>query len=260
MLENERSFASLFAETVRLNNSTLYFNESLSEDPVFNHLVLDDSLLSDENVDRLTCEKAFEQANQTSRSLSIPLTLFIEDFWRNSTLVEEIAIDSGFRVIERMHILSKPIADLAACPSGSESGEVRVFLTTDATLWNRVFMESFSIPEQWGPELLRRVKEIIRADSAALVLATLGSSGAVGCTLLHEKPEGVMGVYCVGTIFSARSRGVARAMMRASENIAREAGCTVMVIQTLERDNVTGMYVDKFGYTINFSRNLLSRS
>jgi len=51
MLLNERSFDKLFCDVSSTNRFDVYYNRSFSDDPVFNHVVIDDSIL--ESIDEL---------------------------------------------------------------------------------------------------------------------------------------------------------------------------------------------------------------
>ena len=45
MLLNERSFDKLFCDVSSTNRFDLYYNQNFADDPVFNHAVVDDSIL-----------------------------------------------------------------------------------------------------------------------------------------------------------------------------------------------------------------------
>ncbi|MHB8568434.1 MAG: GNAT family N-acetyltransferase [Nitrososphaerales archaeon] len=250
LLKNENSFDGLFCNKKRLVDSTIYYNANFSDDPVFNHIILDDVLLNHP----AEIESALLAAIEGAESLSLPATLFVEDFWENSKHVQAAAIDSGFRIIEQMKILSKQVRTKS---KGNHPHGIHVRTTTDIDEWNNVFSESYVLPHAWNEELLKRERSIVDNQLAILLLATLDETPA-GCMLLREEPKGLIGVYCVGTVPKMRSKGVARAMMDASEEAAREADCKEVVLQTVASDNVTPMYL-RLGYEQLFQRNVLQR-
>ncbi len=255
-MRNERSFDLLFCDRLNLANSTIFFNPAFAEDPVFNHIVLDDSILegksSQENEIFLS---ELSAAGEELRHYSIRPTLFMEHFWVASKNLLEMAIDSDFRIIEQMNILSKSMREKSEPISAPQSVDVRA--TSEIEAWNNVFTASYEIPDRWNEELLSREKDIVANQSAILAIASVEEDPS-GCILLKEEPEGILGVYCVGTLPEKRGRGVARALLSFSEVHAREIGAETITLQTLVRDNVTPMYL-KLGYASEFERNVLQR-
>ena len=272
LLANERSFDGLFCETVELGRATLLYNSNFLGDPVFNHVKLSEDLMSDGEVRIEEFEEVLQEIDEVSRRLSLKsITLFLEDFWANSSRFQTAAVETGYRIVEQMKILSMQVGRTVS--SGEETtpnsrssskNQVSVFETDNVEAWNKVFMRSYQIPEEWKIELLRREKGFLKENgkSTMLLLALEGNekeiSRASGCLLLHEFPAHLMGVYCVGTIPEKRGRGIARKMLEESDLVARRRDCDFLTLQTVASDNVTPMYL-KLGYNLDFERSVLHR-
>jgi GNAT superfamily N-acetyltransferase len=251
LLANECAFDTLFCNVLRKPEYTLYYNAKFSDDPVFNHIVLNESIL-EEDTPELT--SILEDTEMTANDLSVRSTLFVEDFWKNAARVQQVAIASDYRVVEQMNILSKqveePVAPLA-------NPQIVLEETTDVYAWNEVFKRSYQIPDTWNEELIIREDVIVKEEKAILVLSRIRQR-PVGCLLLKREPTEVLGVYCVGTIPEMRSRGIARSMLRFSEVLAADNGCKILTLQTISSDNITPLYL-KMGYKQQYRRNILEK-
>lgn len=251
LLANESAFDSLFCNVLEKSGYILYYNAKFSEDPVFNHILLKESILAN---DCTESSSILADASDAASQLSIRSTLFVEDFWKNSARIQQIAVASDFRVVEQMNILSKTVEKQAVESSYSS---ITVEETADVPTWNEVFKRSYQIPDTWNEELISRENSLVREHNAMLIISKFEAM-PVGCVLLKEEPPRVLGIYCVGTLPEMRSRGIARSMLSYSEALAARNGCKILTLQTITSDNVTSMYL-KMGYKQQYRRNVLEK-
>jgi GNAT superfamily N-acetyltransferase len=256
LLKNERGFHLLFCDMIETEYLALYQNKSFAEDPIFNHFVLKEELLgSQSNLEPNKVRAAIQSAKSKSVELKLSTSIFIENFWPRTNQFEKSAIESGYRITDRMEILSKTIGKEKQNPETSESYTTST--TTDVEEWNDVFMASYSIPTYWKNELFRRESEALNDGRTKFVISRDSrSSRASGCLLTFVLPDSCLGVYCVGTIPELRGKGIARRMLHFAEKIALEHGCNRLTLQTLTSDHVAPMY-KKIGYKTEFERDIL---
>ncbi|MFI5420225.1 MAG: GNAT family N-acetyltransferase [Nitrososphaerales archaeon] len=252
MLANERSFDKLFSDEYKGNNFLFYYNKAFSDDPIFNHAVPAEDTLDSTEVPEDLIEDIFESVKSKAREFDVPASVFLEEFRANVRRFETTGIESGYRVIEKMDALSK---DLVSSIVDNPFEEISVEETRDAETWIDIFMRSFAISQSWKEELQQRGSRLTSDACTTLLLASepKASANISGCLLLHVFPAGCGGIYCVGTIPERRHRGVANALMRKAESLAKEKNCQFTVLQTVNSDGVTPMYL-KLGYLVNFER------
>jgi ribosomal protein S18 acetylase RimI-like enzyme len=255
MLLNERSFDKLFCDVSSTNRFDVYYNRSFSDDPVFNHVVIDDSILgSIDELDRDSLSVLLYEIKSEASAKNVPPTVFVEKFWKIAQRLERAAIEDGYLIAGLMQILSKQVDAV----SNSKEKQAEVIETKNFALWNEVFMRSYSLSPAWESELLRRERVFSNDRSTTLLLARESNSGpaASGCMLLHRIPNDFLGVYCVGTLPQSRHRGIASSMMRKAEDVAASIGCKYLTLQTLANDGVTPLY-QNLGFEIDFERTVL---
>ncbi len=265
LLLNERGFHQLFCDLERSGNLSLYHNENFAEDPIFNHFIIEDALLDSRTYpEQEVVHSIFHEINQVRGKSNSKGSLFMEDFWQNGPRFEKTAIEEGFRISDKMEILSKPVDK----PVRGDNAETRfektrkpiASLTKDVRSWNRVFMDSFSIPKSWEDELLRREGICLDNPDVSFIIAQVNSDSEssfnAGCLLSFVRPSHCCGIYCVGTIPRWRGRGVALEMLEFAHGLATKFGCKMLTLQTLTSDNVSPMY-KKIGYTADFERDIL---
>ena len=254
MLLNERSFDKLFCDVSSTNRFDLYYNRSFSDDPVFNHAVIDDSILeSIGDLDRDSLSVLLYEIKSEASARNVPPTIFVERLWKIAQRLETAAIEDGYVIAGLMQILSK-----AVTASNSDDARIDVIETMDVRLWNKVFMQSYSINPGWESELLKREDMFSNDRSTTLLLAKEFDSelSASGCMLLHRIPNDFLGIYCVGTLQQSRNRGIATSMVRGAEDFAAKIGCKYLTLQTLASDGVTPLY-QNLGFEIDFERTVL---
>lgn len=251
LLSNEEGFGRLFSNYEEFQSFSLYSNPTFSEDPIFNHFVLNERVVEQSSAEVLI--PVIEQLKKISTSLAFKTTVFLENLWNNSSLLGKLAVDNGFRVRDKMEILSKYV--VSKSPIDHEV-EINVRITKDYANWNKIFVSSFEIPESWNEELLSREEAATKNDSLNLILGREpGSDEDRGCLLSFLDESKVMGIYCVGTLPGWRGRGIAKMMMNFVENNARDLGCKLLTLQTINSDGVSPMY-KKMGYRTEFERDI----
>jgi GNAT superfamily N-acetyltransferase len=252
VLQNEFSFDRLFCDVLVGTNYSLYYNAHFSDDPIFNHATISNSILESNEYSSKETASIIDAVVTNTGQVKVPASIYVERFWKNARSLERDAIDSGFRIIEQMEVLTKKVET----PS-EEHVDIKVEQTKDVDAWNRAFVKSFGIPPGWLSELERRVRMSLDNRSTILIIAKEKNlMEASGCLLMHIDPKDHLGVYCVGTIPERRSHGVARSMMAKAQEYASKNNCTTMLLQTLKSDGVTPMYL-KMGFDLIFERDVL---
>jgi GNAT superfamily N-acetyltransferase len=254
MLSNETSFDKLFCDVASSTDFDLYYNKEFSEDPVFNHSLISESILNGtfHPEDRDSMHELLHEIRIESSSHSVQATVFVENFWKNASIMARNAVEFGYIIAGSMNILSKKVLNSFS----STSGDLEIGETNDIQLWNDTFMSAFSIGRRWEKELLRRLGKFSTSKMTTLFLATDKNGSAAGCLLLHRMPPDLMGVYCVGTLPHKRNMGVATFMMKKAEERARSVGCQNLTLQTIVSDGIAPFYLS-LGYKIEFERNIL---
>jgi GNAT superfamily N-acetyltransferase len=253
LLQNEAGFDSLFCEVIRRDAYSIYYNTHFWEDPIFNHSTFSPAILEADSYSSLETDEVVTQIIEETRKAQVPSSIYLDRFWRNSKNLERDAIDSGFLIIEQMHILKK---STGSSPLDKVPG-IKAGATGDILAWNRAFIESFGIPDTWLAELERRLRLLANDPQTILLAATEeGIPQVSGCSLLHVNPPKCLGVYCVGTLPERRGHGIAKALMGVAESEAKRRSCEVIVLQTIASDGVAPMYL-KMGYENAFERDVL---
>ena len=254
LLKNERGFHLLFCDLIKSDYFSLYHNRKFAEDPIFNHFIIDEMLLQNAKpLDLSKMKTAIQNAISTAKELDLNTSIFVENFWPRASQFEKTAVELGYRVTDKMEILTKKVPDRASISEGVS--QLEVSFTDDIDTWTDVFMSSYSVPASWQSELIRREKAILQMKNAQFVLAKY-LERPVGCLLSFIEPASYLGIYCVGTIREQRGKGVARRMLSFSETTALNAGCSSLTLQTLTSDHVSPMY-KKMGYKTEFERDIL---
>ncbi len=267
LLTNERGFHLLFCDLFESESFSLYHNKSFSEDPIFNHfLIRDDLLQSHTQIDQSKVNSIVRSIKSKAQELKLSTSLFVENFWERRGQFEKSAVDTGYRVTDKMEILSKTLTgSLEETATERQKSSVsgldgfEVSYTNDYESWNDVFMSSYSIPPHWKEELVRREEKIRLSNSAKFVLAKDLANNSIpsGCLLTFSSgpTENYLGIYCVGTVPEERGKGVAKEMLDFAERDALKQGQKVLTLQTLTSDGVAAMY-KKIGYKTEFERNI----
>ncbi|MCL4519269.1 MAG: hypothetical protein M1587_08745, partial [Thaumarchaeota archaeon] len=125
MLANESSFDRLFCDCVNYKFFTACFNASFTDDPVFNHIIIEDTVTTLVNPSTVLEQIATDSLG-TAKRLNFPVSIFVDKYLPWSDKFEKIAIDLGLRIGERMNLLSKMVETVSAT-----RGDVKCEITTD---------------------------------------------------------------------------------------------------------------------------------
>src|SRR5579863_9087198 len=110
LLQNERGFHRLYCELVRDEFLTLYYNRFFSEDPIFNHYVLDNSMLEGAiAVEPERTRSIVKKAKLQGQELRLSTSIFIEDFWPHGAQFVKSAVEQGYRITDKMETLTKEV-------------------------------------------------------------------------------------------------------------------------------------------------------
>jgi len=258
MLQNERSFDELFCDVIESKDFSIFYNAEFAEDPVFNHVVLSSRIL-DIDLDEVSIERILNKIQAESEKLGVPSSIFADPIRKSAAKLERAAVDFGYRVGEKMDVMSKAVSDKIVV----SSRRVKVVETKDIQQWNKTFIDSFAIPPSWEEELLKRENSFLN-DPQIKLLVAIEEEGraekelASGCLLLHINPPSCAGIYCVGTVPDRRSKGIASSLMSKAESMADGNRCKLLTLQTIKSDGVTPMYL-KMGYKVEFERDILQQ-
>lgn len=252
LLKNERGFHLLFCDLDKQESFSFYHNESFSEDPIFNHFVIEERILTETPSDISRERTIIKEIKGTSSAFKLSASIFIENFWPNVSRLESTSIEMGYRLTDRMEILCKSVRD-----STPIKFNFQISKTEKVEEWNRVFMQSYGIPRSWEQELISREKDIVGDPKVVFLIAKDPQTNeAIGCLLTFADPDDFLGIYCVGTIPSQRGKGVAFEMLSFAESIALTHHFKFLTLQTLTSDHVSPLY-KKIGYKTNFERDIL---
>jgi hypothetical protein len=213
MEDNEWSFCSMWTERLKAGCASGLVNGKLEGDYFFNRASV------------CGCSDPVGSARQIAKMFwQKGLDCYLYD--RDGRLAGE-----GLSQVDTMHVLR---ADSAGSTGKTKVVKIdRSFLPS----WIDVFCRSFAVPE-WKPE----VERIMSANFGRLELL-LSYKGDVpaGCAALYSK-EGVIGMYCLGTVPQLRGKGVAM-------DILKSAVSKNLFLQTLGSEGLLPFY-RKVGFTV----------
>ncbi len=255
MLENERSFDTLFCDLFETEKFRMFYNVHFPDDPVFNHSMISREILDSQRNDFSGHSDIFIEIRAGANKRCVPPSIFVERFWRNSPSIVKSAIDYGYLISGSMELHSKKVNRGSGMKRESS---FEVIEAKDVESWNEVFMRSYGIETSWKQELLRREKSFQKRPSTHLFLAIekKNQRAPAGCILLHNDPRDWMGIYCVGTLPEKRNLGVATTMVTFAETFAAKKGCDYLTLQTITSDRVAPLY-QSLGFKVDFVRDVL---
>ena len=156
--------------------------------------------------------------------------------------------DSGYRREDIVMVM-------AALDGVANEGTVEIGKAKSATTWAEAYLKSFYGELGLLSTVMRIVKPLMRVDSATLLEGRVNDR--VAGTLAMYRSNGLLGVYCVGTVPEFRRRGVAGTLLAHARGIASSEGRTV-VLQTLESDRVVPFYL-RHGFKVLYRKILMTK-
>ena len=217
---NEVSWWSRWARLVRRGDGYLLSSDALRE-PFFNR------------AGALTCRGTVGTAEWAERYFggSGMSTTFVA-FASCASL--DLLRSSGYVQVDRMNVL---VSKGPAREVGDERGTVRA----SPGSWTAAYLRSFYGDE----ELTGTVKPIVVSilkDRAATLLERRAGGETAGVIALF-RTQGVLGVYCVGTLPEHRRQGIATALLAKARQVAEKEGRS-LVLQTLASEGAIQLYLD----------------
>lgn len=225
--DNESSFCSLWSRTRRkIDSVELFSNPHLGDDYFFNRLNIKTDC-NDNIIDTLNFIK-----NNYSYDLK---TYYIHLICNNENPVTKLNIP----IFGTMKILSLDVNKYVM--RSSKHIEIRVVDKDCLNIWIDVFCRSFD-----SIQIKSEVTAIISKHCKKLTLLIAiyyidGIRHPAGCCLLFEKNERI-GLYCLGTSYQFRKKGVARELISNAATMAKNKGYDSIILQTLTKERSEEFY------------------
>ncbi len=144
---------------------------------------------------------------------------------------------------------------IAAPGVGAYGRRVEARPAENARDWAEAYLKAFYGEVRLLPAVAKIVGPLVKDGSTTLLEAEV--DGKVAGTLAAFRTEGLMGVYCVGTVPEFRRRGVAGALLAHARALASSEGRTIL-LQTLESDGVVPFY-QRRGFRILYRKILMMK-
>jgi len=233
MEANELAFCSLWTEHIRIHDcADLFANEKLVGDYFFNRL------------NPFVCENAMSVIKQAANvCLRKGMDCYVYTHDKN-TYVQNCLSAAGFKWIDTMETLR---AESERIEFDNEKIDVvRVDLRSIPS-WVDAFCKSFDVLE-WKSEIKEKIDLHFNKMILLLSYFRVGNSSVkpAGCAALFSN-QGLMGLYCLGTISNFRGRGVAKKMIGVSFRIAQQQRMDPLFLQTFTNEGLFPLY-KKLGF------------
>jgi len=239
MEANETAFCSLWTVHIRIHDcADLFVNEKLVGDYFFNRL------------NPFVCEDAtaaIEEASNVCLRKGMDCYVYIHD---KNTDVQNCLSAAGFKWIDTMQTLR---AESERVEYDNEKIHVvRVDLRSIPS-WVDAFCRSFDALE-WKSEVKEKIDLHFKKMILLLSYFRVSDSSIkqAGCAALFPN-QGLMGLYCLGTISNFRGRGVAKKMIDVSLRIAQQRGLDLLFLQTFTNEGLFPLY-KKLGFRFVYKK------
>jgi N-acetylglutamate synthase-like GNAT family acetyltransferase len=228
MEANETAFCSLWTEHIRIQDcADLFVNEKLVGDYFFNRL------------NPFDCKDATaiigEAVNVCFRK-GMDCYVHIDD---KNTDVQNCLSAAGFKWIDTMQILRAKSEEVEY-----DNEKIRVVRADLRSIpsWVDAFCTSFDVLE-WKSEVKEKIDQHFKRMILLMSYFRVNNSSAkpAGCAALFPN-QGLMGLYCLGTISNFRGRGVAKKMIGISLRIAQQQRSDLMFLQTFTNEGLFALY------------------
>jgi N-acetylglutamate synthase-like GNAT family acetyltransferase len=142
-------------------------------------------------------------------------------------------------------------------PSFKTNAKLVLETVTEGKLerWATVYLEAFYGDTKIMEVVVRTLGRVSRNKDATLILASRDGKPA-GCLALFRS-QGVLGVYCVGTVPDMRGEHVASTMLDLASKLAIKEN-RKLVLQTILSDSVEPLYL-KLGFKRLYLKELFTR-
>ncbi len=224
--DNESSFCSLWSRIHRkIDCVELFSNPNLGDDYFFNRLSI-----------KTHCNNIDDALNFIKTNYSYDLkTYYIHLICNNENPVTKLNIPK----FGTMKILSLDVDKYVM--QSSKHIEIKVVDKNNLNIWIDLFCRSFN-----SIETKNEVTTIISQhyEKFTLLVAYYYIDEIrypAGCCSLFEKNE-TIGLYCLGTTYQFRKKGVARELISNAAKIAKNKGYDSIILQTLTKERYEEFY------------------
>jgi GNAT superfamily N-acetyltransferase len=248
METNETAFCSLWTKHIKIHDcADLFFNVDLAEDYFFNRL------------NPFECDDiraTIENAAQVCHGMGMACFVYAHD---NDTEVHNSLTEVGFDWIDTMHVLtSEPKKQVRHLTTYDDKFKVMHVDADSVPRWVDTFCRSFNVM-QWKQEVRRVVG--MHLDDLDLLLSYIHEKNSfdivTGCAALITN-EGLMGLYCLGTIKQFRGQGIAKKMIDVSMNKASQQRLDMVLLQTFSSEGLLPFYT-KLGFRPAYKKRVYLR-
>jgi N-acetylglutamate synthase-like GNAT family acetyltransferase len=246
MEANEAVFCSMWADRIRVNEVVeLFMNKRMASDYFYNRLNLY------QNGDSLG---ALRRAEKTFFKRAMNCYVYVHE---QNTEIQHTLLHNGFNWIDTMDVMTIDCEKYHN--ERNENGEVYIIRAhyADIPRWVSTFCGSFEIPE-WQTEVQHRVE--LHFDKLILLISYFRSGNSAelsGCCALFIN-QGIMGLYCLGTVSKFRCRGVARKMISSSFEYTVENDLKCLFLQTFESQDLFEFY-RKSGFRLAYRKRVYEK-
>ncbi len=230
-------------------NSYAIFSNAFKDEEFFNR----GGFLGVENGPRDAVEAIEKEFAKRGRKVP---SIMVED-GRQWDKMHALLASKGYGVADRMLVMeSSSKADSAPNPevlvnqvsAGSRRGELQQ--------WTRTYLEAFYGDQKLNAKVSQIMRKVVKDKKASVLLARIGDE-PVGCAAMYRSAGGVAGAYCIGTVPSFRGKGVAAAVVRRMQEVAKGEKRR-LILQTMLSDHVERFYLRQ-GFKQAYVKSLLER-
>lgn len=148
----------------------------------------------------------------------------------------------NLHVVDIMYVLRATKEKTALQKNNDSNSNIKVTecKPQEAAKWVDVFCRSFSVPK-WKDEMKRIMMTAHVGKKLDLLLAYRDGVPAGCAALFATAGNDLIGLYCLGTVPTERSKGVAKAILNYAKSLSERRG-VFLFLQTLGSENLVGMY------------------
>jgi GNAT superfamily N-acetyltransferase len=155
---------------------------------------------------------------------------------------------SGYRPVDTMTVM------LSISPTKpADAVKIKIKERPAPDSWTRAYLEAFYGDQELAPHVTRIVARLQRLHAVTLLEAIVGDETAG--VLAIFRTEGLVGIYCVGTVPEHRRKGVAGTLVSKAVAISRAEGRRLF-LQSLASDGTLRYYLER-GFKVLYSKKLL---
>ncbi len=247
METNEAAFCSIWADVVEINShAQLFLNMRMPLDYFYNRLNLYEGAKPCEVLRKAEC-RFFKRA----------MNCYVYVHEKN-TEIQHTLLLAGFSKIDKMDVMAlepQPDREDLARTAGLSIHRVGYL---EIPIWVSLFRESFEIPGL-QTEIQRTIE--LHFDKLILLISAVASDewplDPGGCCALLAD-QGILGLYCLGTVPKFRGIGLTRKMMAWGLQYAAINRLDCLFLQTFESQNLFAFY-SKFGFRLAYKKRVYEK-